>query len=151
MVKKKYRALRAIAFVLQVLAWVILVLAILGAIGSVAAGLLNVVSIPALDNLNGGSFAVGGAVAGIATAVGVLVIGIIQFILLLAASEYVYVQLDIEQNTRQGNEYLRQLVLSQQQPAAPMAAYTPTGQTTPLPTDYPAQPTITVPTTPPPK
>ncbi len=151
MVKKKYRALRAIAFVLQVLAWVFLVLAILGTVGAIVAGLLNVVSIPALDNLNGGAFAVGGAVAGIATALGILIFGIIEFVLLLAASEYVYVQLDIEQNTRQGNEYLRQLVLSEQQSASPVAAYAPSGQTTPLPPEYPAQPTITVPTNPAPK
>jgi len=151
MVKKKYRALRAVAFVLQVLAWVWLVLAILGTIASVAAGLLGVVSIPALDNLPGANLSVGGAVAGIATAVGVLAVGIISFVLLLAGSELVYNQLDIEQDIRQGNEYLRQLLLTQQQPAAPVNTYTPTAQSTALPADYPAQPTITVPTTPAPK
>ncbi len=151
MVRKKFRALRAIAFVLQVLAWVWLVLAILGAIGAAGAGFLGVLTVPALDNLNGANLSVGGALAGVVTAVGVLILGIVSFVLLLAASEFIYVQLDIEQNTRQGNEYLRQLVLSQQQPPAPVTTYGPTAQTTLLPSDYPSQPTITVPTTPAPK
>lgn len=144
MVKKKYRALRAIAFVFQVLAWVSLVLAILGAIGSVGAGLLGAVTIPALENFNGANLAIGGVVAGIIGAVGVLLVGILNFILLLAVSEYIYVQLDIEQNTRQSSEYLRQLVQGQQ-PAPYSTSYMPAGPATPLPPEsYATQPTVTV-------
>ena len=148
MVKKKYRALRAIAFVFQVLAWVSLVLAILGALGAVGAGLLGVVSYPALENFNGANLSIGGAVAGIISAVVVLLVGILNFILLLAASEYIYTQLDIEQNTRQTSEYLRQLVQNQQ-PAPYTPSYMPTGSSTPLPPEsYPTQPTVTVQTPP---
>jgi hypothetical protein len=150
MVKKKYRALRAIAFVFQVLAWVSLVLAILGAVGAVGAGLLGIMTIPALENIFGAYLKIEGAVVGIIGAVGVLLVGIVNFVLLLAGSDYIYVQLDIEQNTRLSSEYLRQVVQGQQ-PAPYATSYMPTGPSTPLPPEsYPTQSTITVqtPTTP---
>ena len=150
MIKKKYRALRFIAFVFQVLAWVSLVLAILGMLGSLAAGVMNIISIPALDQfqLQGGAAGgVASVVAGIVSALVVLVIGIINFILLLAAAEYFYVLIDTEQNTRAGTDYLRQLVQAQQPVAvAPVANAAPLA-----PEPYPAEPTVTVQTTPAPK
>ena len=36
----------------------------------------------------------------------IVIIGVLDFIVLLAASEFIYVQIDIEQNTRQTAEYL---------------------------------------------
>jgi hypothetical protein len=145
MVRKKYRALRAIAFICQVLAWVSLVLAILGAIGAVGLGLLGAITVPALENFYGANLVVGGVVAGIVIAVGLLLVGILNFILLLASSDYIYVQIDIEQNTRQSSEYLRQLTQGQQ-PAPYSTTYMPPA---PLPPEsYPTQPTITTQTPP---
>ena len=146
MVKKKYRALRAIAFILQVLAWVTLVLAIFAAIGAIAAGVLGYLSIPALDQFRGAanSFTFDGILAGAISAVMIIIGGVLEFIVLLAASEFIYVQIDIEQNTRQAAEYLRQVVQVPPVPApAPMA---------PLPSEpYAPAPTITVPSAPEPK
>ena len=146
MVKKKYRALRALAFVLQVLAWVSLVLTIFAAVAAVGAGVLNIVTIPALDAFRGGAntLAFAGILAGIVSAVVIIIVGVLDFIVLLAASEFIYVQIDIEQNTRQTAEYLRQVVQTPQ-----MTTTTPTAQ---LPAEpYTPAPTITVPSAPQPK
>ncbi len=148
MIKKKYRALRFIAFVFQVLAWVSLVLGILGALGALVAGLMNVYTISALDQLQGFSGSTAASViAGVISMVVVLVIGVVNFIVLLATAEYFYVLIDTEQNTRAGADYLRQLVQAQQPVAvAPVASVVPLA-----PEPYPAEPTVTVQTTPAPK
>ncbi len=148
MIKKKYRALRFIAFVFQVLAWVSLVLGILGALGALVAGLMNVYTISALDQLQGFSGSTAASViAGVISMVVVLVIGVVNFIVLLATAEYFYVLIDTEQNTRAGADYLRQLVQAQQPVAvAPVANAAPLA-----PEPYPAEPTVTVQTTPAPK
>ena len=147
MVKKKYRALRVIAFIVQVLAWVSLVLAILGVVGAIGAGAyLGQFSTATLEglNINGANLSIGGILAGILGAVAVLLVGILIFILLLAASENIYVQLDIEQNMRQTNDYLRQLVQGQQ--PAPLTPYIPAAPEAYPP--QPTQPTITMQTPP---
>lgn len=142
MVKKKYRALRAIAFILQVLAWVVLVLTLLGAIGAVGAGVTGLVTIPALDTFPQLD-AAAGLVAGIASGLSILIVGILNFIVLLAASDFLYLQIDVEQNTRHTAEYMRQL-LATQQPVSVEAPTTPV-----LAEPYSTGPTVTVPSTPP--
>ena len=144
MAKKKYRALRVIAFLFQVLAWVSLILAVLGAAGAVLAGLLNMVSIPALEGLNrGNAMTLAGIVGGVITGVVVILVGIINFIFLLAVGEYIYVQLDIEQNTRQTSESLRVLLQVQQAAIAPAVAMAAMSAP-PAPVEpYPPEPTIT--------
>jgi hypothetical protein len=145
MVKKKYRALRSIAFVLQVLAWVSLVLTILAAVGAVGAGFLNIVTIPALDEFRGAAntFAFAGVLAGIISALVIIIIGVLDFMVLLAASEFIYVQIDIEQNTRLTAEYLHQVAQTSQVTTTPMAQLPPE--------PYIPAPTITVPSVPQPK
>ena len=153
MIKKKYRALRFVAFICQVLAWVSLVLGILGAIGAVIAGLTGYISMQALENLNrGNSAAFASVVAGIASAIGIIVFGVINFIVLLASAEYLYVLIDTEQNTRISADYLRQL-LQAQQPAQPVAApqVMPASAALPYREADPSEPTVTTPTTPLPK
>jgi hypothetical protein len=149
MVKKKYRALRFVAFLFQVFGWVSLVLGILGAVGALAAGLLNWVSIPALEQVRGFS-TMAGFVAGIVGAGVTLVSSIITCVVFLAAADYFNLQIEIEQNTRASVEYLRQIAQAQ--------IITPPPQL-PAPVDsYPAPastqstaPTITVESTPTPQ
>src|SRR5690349_5769987 len=97
---------------LQVLAWVSLILAIFAAVAAVGAGLLNIVTIPALDAFRGGAntSTLAGILAGVISAVVIIIVGVLDFIVLLAASEFIHVQIDIELNTRQSAEYLRQAV-----------------------------------------
>jgi hypothetical protein len=98
--EKRFRALRTIGTLFKVLAWIDLVAAILGAIGVGIAGLLG-----ALSGLAQGSdlpkgMELGSAVAGLGMAVGILIAGLIYFLLLYAAAEGIYVVLAIEENTR---------------------------------------------------
>jgi hypothetical protein len=139
MVKKKYRALRLIAFILQVFAWVTLVLTILAAIGAVGAGAMSYIRIDALQNIPQLN-TTAGIVAGIISGVGILIAGIINFIVLMAGSDFLSLQIDIEHNTRQSNEYLRQLLMTQQAPAPEPG---PTSTQPPV-EPVPATPTITV-------
>ena len=152
MIKKKYRALRFVAFVCQVLAWVSLVLSILAAIGSIGVGLTGYISVPALERLFVANIV--SLIAGVGSAIGIIVFGIINFVVLLATAEYLYVVIDTEQNTRISAEYLRQLLLTQQpaQPVEqiiPVAAVAPvavvtTASSTQHPVEtFPAEPTVT--------
>ena len=141
MVKKKYRALRIIAFVFQVLAWLTLILTILGTFGVIAAGVLNIITVSAFENLPGVGN-IGGVMAGIISGIALLIGGILNFLVLLAVSDFLCAQVDIEQNTRQTAEYLRQITQAQMP-----ATVTPAPS---LPVEaYPDTPTITVQTTPP--
>ena len=150
MVKKKYRALRVIAFLFQVLAWVSLIVAIFAAIGAVLAGVFNMVSIPALEGLGGESARIlAGIIAGIATAAGVFIAGLIFFIVHLAIADYIYLQVDIEQNTRQTAESLKVLLQVQQEALGPAAAALASAPPPQAPVEpYPAEPTTTTPTPP---
>ncbi|HEY3291887.1 MAG TPA: hypothetical protein VGK87_17275 [Anaerolineae bacterium] len=161
MVKKKYRALRFVAFIFQVLAWVSLVFGILGAIGVGAAGFMGVISVPAIEN-SGSALPLTGisTAAGIGSAVLLLVFAILNFVLLLAAAEYLYCLVDTEQNTRTGTEYLRLLLQTQQTAVTPQpesVVTTPVASSTqPVAVSYPvephpAEPTVTTPTAPAPK
>lgn len=116
--KKKYRALRTIAFVMQVLAWLTLVLAILGGIGALVAGVLNWVSIPAVDQIGGSGTTFIRIVTGVVSAIVVLVVGFIGFILLLAGAETIYVTLDLESNTRMTAEILQRMAQQAEPPPA---------------------------------
>jgi hypothetical protein len=85
---QRYRALRTIATVFRILAWIVLVLGVIGSI---------VVAVMA---------------EGAAAAVLVLIAGLfgtaIYFLILFAAAGAIYVVIDIEQNTRDTVESLRQ-------------------------------------------
>lgn len=154
MVRKKYRALRVVAFLLQVLAWITLVLTLLAMIGVIGAGALDMVRIPALDALRGPTIVPGsGLVAGIISAVGILIAGLVNFVVLLGLSDLLYVLIDNETNTRQSAEYLRQVVALQQSAMAPSApapaVVTPTMAIAPLPPEaFAPTPTVTTQTPP---
>ena len=98
----KYRALRTIAVIFKVLGWVILIVGILSACG--ISGLMALTgTLPMVGDFGGQ----GGAEMGLM----VIVLAIVAFIatlltvglyalILIAASEAIYVFLDIEENTR---------------------------------------------------
>lgn len=121
--KKKYRALRTVAFIMQAFAWLALVLAILGGIGGLVAGILGWVSIPAIEGLGSGNITLVRVITGVITGVAIVVVGVINFIALLAGAETIYATLNIEENTRASADYLQRLLQTQippQPPATPL-------------------------------
>ncbi len=94
--KRKYVALRAIAVILTVLAWIVLILGVLGSIltGVLGADVLTTVDIP------------GGTFAAITIIVGIIV-SVVYFLILLGAAQLIYLLVDVERNTRETAYRLR--------------------------------------------
>ena len=94
--KRKYGALRVIAVILTVLAWIALILGVLGSIltGVLGADVLTTVDIP------------GGTFAAITIIVGIIV-SIVHFLILLGAAQLIYLLVDVERNTRETAYRLR--------------------------------------------
>jgi hypothetical protein len=102
-VETRYRALRTIATIFKVLGWLILILGILGACGASASMLLGGATYMGMAAPGGGSDA--GLVYGLVLAVVIFIVMLVTVglyaLLLIAASEGIYVFLDIEENTRE--------------------------------------------------
>ena len=106
---KRYGALRLVAICAQIVAWVALILGILIALGAVVLGALQgrvgapsplLAPIPLLGSVvNLGR----GLVAGLVVLAG----AVVQFVLLCAAADFVHLNLDIEENTRQTMAFLQ--------------------------------------------
>ena len=105
--EKKYRALRLISTVIKVFAWIALIGGILGAIAVLLIGIF------------GGGIAIGGAsseyagmmgatsvVGGILASVAILIGAVLLFVIDYAMSEFIDVQIAIEQNTREAAYFL---------------------------------------------
>jgi hypothetical protein len=105
---KRFTALRVIATILKVLAWIALIFGLLAAIGSLVLGftLNNQLGISGLD--------VGGPLAGIALFVAILIIAILQFLFFYAGGEFLYLFLSIEENSRRTAFFLQQQYTFQQ-------------------------------------
>jgi len=97
--EKRFRALRIIGTLLKVLAWIELVATMLGALALAVGGIAGAIGQVSQQDIVPG-LAVGGVLAGIVAALGVLILGLLYFLLLYAASEGIYVVLSIEENTR---------------------------------------------------
>jgi hypothetical protein len=110
---RQFTALRVVGTIFKILGWLVLIVGLLGAAGALVAGFTLG------DQLGLSGLDLGGPLAGIAAFVVTLVIAIINFLLLYAAGEAVYVFLCIEENTR------RSAYLLQQQYAPPEPAYSP--------------------------
>jgi hypothetical protein len=100
----RYRALRTIATIFKVLGWVILILGILGSCG--ISGLMAVggASVPLIGGpgqQGGSEAALVGIIMAIVTFIATLVTVGLYALILIAASEAIYVFLDIEENTRE--------------------------------------------------
>lgn len=94
--EKKFTALRIIAVVLKVLAWIDAALTVIGFLVFLVAG----AALPRFAGPYGSSYGAYGAMGGIAMAFTVLILGAFYFICFLAWSDMIYVFLSIEENTR---------------------------------------------------
>jgi H+/Cl- antiporter ClcA len=108
---RRFMALRVTATIFKVLAWLVLIFGLLGAVGVLVAGLLFR-SQPGMLGLD-----ISGPLAGISAFVVVLILSILNFLLLYAGGEFIYLFLSMEENTR------RVAYLSQQQYMAQQAPY----------------------------
>ena len=123
---RKYRALRFAAFLLQVFAWMALLAGILAAGLAVLAGFSRWFEVIAMENLLGGAAA--SALAGLVMGGLILLGGAGSFVAMLALSQAVYLQIDVEHNTRLTAELLRQIMRAQAAATpASLPAY-PTGE-----------------------
>lgn len=149
MTQRRYGALRFVAFALQVLAWVTLILGLLVALGIVLAGAFSLIDLPLPGQPSGTSAA--SLIAGVIGGVTILLVAIVHFLGFLAASQMIYLLIDMEQNTRVAADALQHLLALQFAPpavtmpaadvAAPPLAEDPAGL--PPPSSQPAEPTIT--------
>ncbi len=99
-VPKRFGVLRFFATLLKVIAWIVLVLALLAAIGLVVAsttGAINGVAENAIPGINSGMLAMGGGILG---GIGVLIIGLVYFLILYVGGETIHLYLAVEENTR---------------------------------------------------
>ncbi len=98
--KQRFIALRIIAVVFKVLAWITLILGLLGAIGLFAWGLrlASFAGAPLPRMMN----------AGLVGALSVAFMAVVYFLLLYAAGDSIHLFLAIEENTRATAQYLGQ-------------------------------------------
>ncbi len=103
--ERRFRVLRFLALIYQILAWVVLVAGILAAIAVVVLGATagEAPIVPGMPLLPWVGSLVGGISAGLALLLGAL----FYFVLLYAAGELIFLGLAIEQNTRETAYYLR--------------------------------------------
>lgn len=110
---RQFMALRVVGTIFKVLAWLVLILGLLGAAGGLIFGFA------VTDELGIAGLDIGGPLVGIATFVVAVVVAILNFLLLYAVGEVIYLSLCIEENTR------RTAYLLQQQTMPPEPAYSP--------------------------
>lgn len=100
-VKKKYKVLRLIAVLMKILAVLVGAIMIIGGLVMIVAGAAaSSQTTPSFDT--GPTAFLGGAVAGLI----LIVYGVLVFAFLYAYAEWMYVFMDIEENTRMTNEML---------------------------------------------
>jgi hypothetical protein len=103
LMETRYRALRTIATIFKVLGWAILILGILSACG--VSGLMAVggATVPFMEpgQQAGSEAALIGIIMAVVTFIVTLVTVGLYALILIAASEGIYVFLDIEENTRE--------------------------------------------------
>lgn len=124
-VPKRFGVLRLVGTLLKVIAWIVLILSILGAIGLGLVGSnlqlqLPVTALP-IDPAQMGPL--GGILAGI----GLLLFGLIYFLLLYASGESIHLQLAVEENTRLTAALLLRMHQDTQQEPAARSGYSSPG------------------------
>ncbi len=110
---KKYRALRFIAVLLRILAWVVLIGGVLGAIGVLISGLSGGTQL--MRQLGMPPFA-SGVVMGIVGFLTFLFWAVVEAIALFATADYLLLLMDIETNTRATAHYLAEINRQYQAP-----------------------------------
>ncbi len=139
MTQRRYGALRLVGFVLQVLAWVSIILGLLTALGIFLAGAFSLIHLPLPGQPAGAPPA--SLIAGIIGAVASLLVATIQFVSFLAASQMIYLLIDMEQNTRVTADALQHLLALQFAP--PANAVTTIDTPAPFDDGYPGNPNLT--------
>ncbi|MFW6125949.1 MAG: hypothetical protein ACOC58_02470 [Chloroflexota bacterium] len=89
--KRKYGALRTVAIVFTIIAWIVL---ILGVIGAIAAGVVGIV----------GDM---GVLPSVGIIIGGIIMAVVYFLFLLAFAQLIYLLVDVERNTRETAYRLR--------------------------------------------
>ena len=114
-VPKRFGVLRLVGTLLKVIAWIVLIVSILLAIGVVlmeSSGLELPIASP-YDTVALGQM------GGIAVGLGILVLGLIYFLILYASGESLHLQLAVEENTRLTAALLLRMHQETQQEPAP--------------------------------
>jgi len=101
-VKKRYKVLRLIAVLMKILAVVIGAILIIVGLVMIVAGATSSAKAPTAFPDSGPTALLGGLVGGLIS----LVYGVLVFVFLYAYAEWMYVFMDIEENTRLTNEML---------------------------------------------
>lgn len=108
--EKRFSSLRIIATVFKILAWVVLIGGILGAILMIIGGGLAGGGASRLGDVRpdvGGMGVLGGLIGGLFGGIGLLIVSVLQFLMLYAAGDAIYLALAIEENTRETAWYLK--------------------------------------------
>lgn len=116
---KRFTALRVIGTIFKILAWLSLIAGLLGAVAALLVG-FTLSSQTGFLGLN-----LSGPLTGIAAFVVALIIAIINFLLLYAVGEFVYLFLSIEENTRRTAFFLQQQYTTQQSSYSPPITSSP--------------------------
>lgn len=101
---KRFTALRVIATIFKVLGWIALLLGLLGAI-------LVLVAALTLD-FDAAGINFGGPLAGVVAFIVILILAVIQFLILYAIGESIYVFLSIEESSRRSAYFSQQIFSS---------------------------------------
>ncbi len=109
---QRFRALRIVAVVWKILAWIVLVGSVLGGCGSLALALTASGAAPRSTSAMSGLGMMGGVLGGVVGAVIALFFGVIYFISLYAVAELIDVTLALEENTRLTAERIKDLAKS---------------------------------------
>ncbi len=118
--ERRFAALRIIAIILKIFAWILLILGLLGGVALLILGftLSEPLGIPGLET--------GGPLAGIAAFIVVLIITVTYFLSLYAGADFILLLLSVEENTRR-------IAYLQQQYTPQLPGYPPRQ----IPTEYP--------------
>lgn len=116
---RRFLALRVIATIVKILAWLALGLGLLLAILVLVASFL----VAGDSGFLGLGF--GDPLAGVAAFVAILILAVLFFLLLYASSEFIYLFLSIEENTRRTAYLFQQQYIGHQAPYTPKTANSP--------------------------
>lgn len=117
--ERRFAALRIIAIILKIFAWILLILGLLGGVALLILGF----TLP--EPLGISTLKTGGPLVGIAAFIVVLIITLVYFLSLYAGADFILLFLSIEENTRH-IAYLQQQSIPQPPGYAPQ----------PFPTGY---------------
>mgnify|MGYP001061076285 CR=1 FL=1 len=142
--EKKFKILRVIGTIWKVLAWIALILGLLFSVGvllmSIFGGGMMRQLVPQQEQMPWGPVLFG-VVGGVVTFIILLIGTAIDFLMLYAVGEFIYLVLAIEENTRRAAQWIE----SQVEPAPTLVA-PPSA-----PTTAPSPPPPPIPTPPPPQ